>query len=522
MDPTHVIAVDLAKVYRKTGNKFTYLTTLAWGDAVQVEDVTPNHVVIHAVSFDRQPDGGVKPRQIKGYIRPSKASGKKPSQTVLEAKKSQVLKVDFIDVQQGDGSVIETPDGKVILIDGGDNQLFARYLAARFAGTSGTSPQPIECILVSHGDADHFLGLTEIHQSEKNATASKRLFMQPLRVFHNGLVKRPSKVGGKRLPDSELLGATKKVEGEVLVTDLVEDLLKVPDREMNKPFREWKAALSEYQKRAPLEFRRLQSGDDQAFDFMTNQKLKVEVLGPLVTKVGSVRGLKFLGSPKPNAGIGEQPGVAASSGGLSASHTINGHSVLLRLTYGDVRFLFAGDLNEESEETLLEGHRQGELDLTSDIFKVPHHGSADYSREFLEAVSPIVSVVSSGDESARKEYIHPRATLMAALGKSSRGPDSLVFVTELVAFFQVEGLVQPEFHELKDGTVVLRRGKPAVNTKAKKPFFGFSRAAFGMVKVRTDGKRILIWTNSGQTSLKEAYAFDFVNGKPKRSALVRA
>jgi hypothetical protein len=51
----------------------------------------------------------------------------------------------------------------------------------------------------------------------------------------------------------------------------------------------------------------------------------------------------------------------------------------------------------------------------------------------VQAVSPVVSVVSSGDENARKDYIHPRATLVGALGKWSRVPEPLVFVTELVA-----------------------------------------------------------------------------------------
>ena len=34
-----------------------------------------------------------------------------------------------------------------------------------------------------------------------------------------------------------------------------------------------------------------------------------------------------------------------------------------------------------------------------------------------------------------------------------------------------------------------------------------SRAAFGIVRVRTDGERLLVFTNSGQADLKEAYAF---------------
>ena len=81
----------------------------------------------------------------------------------------------------------------MILVDGGDNQLFARYLAGRFRGTSLAQPKPIECILVTHGDADHFLGLPEIYKSETNKKHLKRLFIQPRRVYHNGLVKRPAK-----------------------------------------------------------------------------------------------------------------------------------------------------------------------------------------------------------------------------------------------------------------------------------------------------------------------------------------
>ncbi len=48
---------------------------------------------------------------------------------------------------------------------------------------------------------------------------------------------------------------------------------------------------------------------------------------------------------------------------------------------------------------------------------------------------PVVSLISSGDESADKEHIHPRATLVSALGKVSRGETGIVLCTELAAFF---------------------------------------------------------------------------------------
>jgi hypothetical protein len=194
--------------------------------------------------------------------------------------------------------------------------------------------------------------------------------------------------------------------------------------------------------------------------------------------------------------------------GHSASHTINGHSVVFRLRYGGFSFLFAGDLNDEAGRELARRHQQGEINLRSEVFKVPHHGSADFSGALFQMVSPIVSIVSSGDESARKEYIHPRATLMGALGKHSRVPEPLVFVTELVAFFNVEG-----FARLTDKKKDEKRGR----------FFGFSRSAFGIVKTRTDGKRLLVYTDSGKVDLKEAYAYVLdPNGMPTPAPVVRA
>ena len=48
---------------------------------------------------------------------------------------SKVLQVTFVDVQQGDGALVQTPAGKLMTIDGGENQLFARFLAGRFRDT---------------------------------------------------------------------------------------------------------------------------------------------------------------------------------------------------------------------------------------------------------------------------------------------------------------------------------------------------------------------------------------------------
>ena len=502
------INVDLVDVFEERGRK-KFVRCLAWGDEVEVVEAKPTHLVIRTKEFIEQTDGTILHKFIDALIEPSKSSGVKATDLVIPRSQNRVLKVNFVDVQQGDGSVIETPDGKVILVDGGDNQLFARYLAARFTGSSDANPRDIECILVTHGDADHFEGLTEIFKSETNKTAKKRLFIAPKRVYHNGLVKRPGTVDKKKVPDKEMLGPTKEVDGETILTGLETNLLNVPDSEMNLPFRAWKGALKAWNKRGKIEFRRLSFGDDDAFDFIDDDEIEVKVLGPILFKKGSVSGLTFLGKPPKGPRIGQESLNTDAEGfsGFSASHTINGHSIVFRLKYGGFSYLFTGDLNDQSSRILAREHNMGTISLRSEVFKVPHHGSADFSGGFIERVSPLISVVSSGDESAQKEHIHPRATIMGALGKHSRVAEPLVFVTELVAFFNVEGFA---------------RVTDAKKDKTRGAFFGFSRSAFGIVKTRTDGQRMFVFTDSGKADTKEAYAYQLdSNAVPQPSPVFR-
>lgn len=507
MNATHFLTVDLAKVFAGPEKSAKYVTTLAWGDSIEFVKATDDYLEINLTKYVTRPDGSILPQAVSGFIKPAKSSKLKPADLARPLADNKILKVDFVDVQQGDASVIETPKGKVVLVDGGDIQLFARYLAGRYPFTSLAKPQPVECILISHGDADHFAGIPLIldSETEKDLAPRKRIFIQPKRVYHNGLVKRPDSVKEKAA-----FGETKEVDGMTIITGLEENLLQVPDSEMNKEFKKWKQTLKTYNQRSPLTFKRLSKGDDKAFDFLKNEKIKVEVLGPLLTEKDGVKGLRFLGNPPKGPRVGIKPGQRRKFTGLSASHTINGHSVIFRLTYGKFHFLFAGDLNEEAEFELAAEHNAGEVSLGAEVFKVPHHGSADFLPEFIRGVSPVISVISSGDESERKEYIHPRAPLVGSLGRYSRVDEPLIFVTELVAFFKKEDWVKREFHKVDEkDELILKGGKAQFEEKIRKlsRFFAFSRAAFGIVRVRTDGERLLVFTNSGQADLKEAYAF---------------
>jgi len=498
---THFINADLVKVYNSTEKKTASLiTVLAWGDEVELLESVGSTIKIALQNFKNLQDGSIIPVKSVGFI--LKSSKTKKEEVLLPLDQKNILKVSFVDVGQGDASVIETPKGKLIFIDGGENQLFARYLASRFPGTSLKNPKVVDCIVVSHGDADHFEGLPQILKSEENKNPKKRLFIKPSIVFHNGLVKRPSS-----RKEKELLGPTVVQNDQLYLNGLVNRMDEFPEEELNQGFKAWKKTLATYEKQYEYQIlqKRLSHKSKGDFNFLADEDISVNVLGPIEETIEGSPALKFM--HKPLGPIAEESAetVKNSSGSYSASHTINGHSVILKVQYGNVNFLFAGDLNEEAADFLVANKKS--KPIKADIFKVPHHGSADFSNAFLDAVNPFVSVVSSGDENAAKEYIHPRATLVGALGKYSRIDRPLIFVTEMVAFLKTEGWAKLD--------------KPSA-TQPKGSFFAFSKTAYGIVHVRTDGKRILVFTHSGQKDLKEAYSYtvEKTNDKPKRREVV--
>jgi beta-lactamase superfamily II metal-dependent hydrolase len=403
-----------------------------------------------------------------------------------------LLKVRFIDVGQGDAAIVETPGGKVLLIDGGEGNHLRRYVNVAYSHVLADRPLRVHAVIVTHGDADHFGGLTELLTWHRTRTSP---LVTVDRVFHNGLVKSSTR-------GVKAFGRTAKRDGDTFVVDLAEDLTDVPVQRMNTPFRAWKAQLVARKRGdTPVEIRRLEYGEHDAFDFL-DADLEMKVLGPITDQMNGKPALRFLHTP--------------GSRSLSDSHTINGHSIVLRLTHGNVRFLFGADLNEESEAGLLEQARQDDQSLASEVLKVPHHGSADFNPRMLEAVRPVVSVISSGDENVATEYIHPRAGLVGALGRYSRQTVErpLVYVTEMVAFFKRLGAVRASQLTAK-GNVGKALGD-LMNA--------YQKTAFGIVHVRTDGRRVLVVTHSGKDDQKESYAFKVdsngdVEFEPKTSIL---
>jgi hypothetical protein len=234
----------------------------------------------------------------------------------------------------------------------------------------------------------------------------------------------------------------------------------------------------------------------------------VEVLSPVVeTDPGGSPALRLLGS------YGE---------------TKNGHSVVLKLSFGGFRILFGGDLNARAEQYLL-AHYAGLEDFPpdgtqayremvaaasgvfrSEVMKVCHHGSEKVTDAFLECVDAAAFVISSGDEEG---HVHPRPDLLGRLGSFGRGPAPVLLSTEL----------QRSTRELEDEQIVARL-KTDIATLASRPtpelqasilsnveLLGRTNVAvWGTIYVKTDGQHLIAaFKKESRSDMDKWFAFEY-------------
>lgn len=91
----------------------------------------------------------------------------------------------------------------------------------------------------------------------------------------------------------------------------------------------------------------------------------------------------------------------------------NNYSVVLKITYGNTKFLFTGDAEKTSESEMID---KG-YDLSADVLKVGHHGSSgSTSQQFLDKVDPKIAIISCGKNN---KYGHPHKKTINKLKKKN-------------------------------------------------------------------------------------------------------
>jgi competence protein ComEC len=103
-------------------------------------------------------------------------------------------------------------------------------------------------------------------------------------------------------------------------------------------------------------------------------------------------------------------------------HT-NNASIVVRLTYGNKRFLFTGDAEIASWKDMLAFEKDK---LRADVLKSAHHGSSNgTTKEILDAVNPSIYTISCA---AGNDYHHPHPKVVTLL---ERNRDIRVYRTDI-------------------------------------------------------------------------------------------
>lgn len=384
-----------AKVYDEAGNEIHHLL---WGDWVNVKEPAGNgRVKVHARNTD-------------GYMKES------------DLQKERVLEVVFVDVGQGDGCLVVTPDDRKLIIDAGQEDNMYRFLNWRFNFLGGI--RQFDAAVLTHPDQDHYKGFSKLFENE-NIRFDK--------VYHNGIIETVNK--SRPLGEYEWNKGIKYITQVMETRDDLEHFINDPDLYGTKRYPNLlKKALSKVPDGNNVCM--LHASDDPMEPvymegFEGDKELSIRVLGPVPESIPQHKTtLRWF------EGYGDKP---------DKGKTKNGHSVLLKLTYRDVSLLFGGDLNTASETYLMQHYtgllwppngagRMNQFVETAaktfgvDIVKCCHHGSADFTEAFLEATKPAATVISSGDE---ESHAHPRCDTLGAIGLHGRGWRPLILSTEL-------------------------------------------------------------------------------------------
>lgn len=275
------------------------------------------------------------------------------------------LTVRILDVGpiNGDSILISSPSGKTVLIDAGDTTKGKAVVEA----LKRNNIQQLDYFIATHPHPDHLGGAAEVFKAVK-----------VLNVIDNG---QPPSVSAQATPTPKPKpGARPPANTRSSRTTV----------SLTKFYDDYKAAVST----SGARYETAQPGT------------KIDLGGGAL--------LTVLAPSEPMFTKDKM-----TTGGNEA----NANSIVARLDYGSFSMLLAGDAEDQTEHRLL----TKELDLSSKVLKVSHHGSKyATSNDFLNRVKPEVAIISCG---AWNRYGHPSQAVLDRLRAAN--PNVKLYRTDL-------------------------------------------------------------------------------------------
>lgn len=220
-----------------------------------------------------------------------------------------VIKVNYIDVGQGDSELIQV-NGKNLLIDAGPNESIDKLMSY----LNKQNIKKIDYVIATHPDEDHIGGMSSV-----------------IKKYDIGEFYAPKKLTNTRTFEN-------------MVTSLKSKNLKI-------------------------------NAGKAGMDLDLGKNVTCQMLAPNNDKYKDT----------------------------------NNYSIVIKITYGESKFLFTGDAEKISETEMLSKN----FDLSADVLKVGHHGSSSSSsKEFLDKVNPKIAVISCGKNN---KYGHPHHETLTEL-----------------------------------------------------------------------------------------------------------
>lgn len=424
-----------------------------------------------------------------------------------ETSNTRPLELIFVDVGQGDGCVMISPERgneeRIAIIDAGESDNMKRFIEGRFKAYRGFD---FHAAILTHPDKDHYLGFKEIF--ENHSIGFKH-------IYHNGLMELP--VSG----DFEKLGGVTDDAGTGI--KFINNLWQNKD-DVERDF----------------------SDDSDFGDFMFPPVIHAALKNPKIDDIEMMstqhgtkaEGRTYLPGFSPNDGYQYQveilgPYVEFDSDGkpklrrISSNYgkTKNGHSVLLRLSYGKFSVFFGGDLNSTSERFLLRQYtgeqsvpragsdeyaafiQKARARFRSEVMKCCHHGATDVSDIFLDSVNPACFIISSGDSEG---HVHPRPDLLGRLGRFGRGDSPVLLSTELQRSAREMESQEDVDKLLADVEALFNSPTEFRRDKLKDEIEKLARNnvdVYGAIYVKTDGVRLITAFKKETDSLKDRWFY---------------